>query len=249
MDIRIPRKGAFGSGVALKTESGSSSHVFSESDLTLEQFTLSAFMIGAVSTASWELLQDIPLFQSTVIDDLLVSQAVYEEGLFATGTGTGQPQGLLGNTGTGVTAAVADSAGNLLSIQSTFDVMGYLNAVYHPGAAWLMSRATSVELRKAQMQSNLFAPVFTRDGNQDYLHGYPVEYSSSMPSVAAGNTPVLFGDFKRGYIIGERGGAGINVKLLDQPLATAGQLQILSYRRVDGRVRRSEAIQAITLHT
>ena len=165
------------------------------------------------------------------------------------GSGSGQPQGLLGNVGAGVTGEVADGSGNLLSIQATFDVLGTLNAVYHPGASWLMSRATSVELRKAQMQANLFEPVFTRIGTQDYLHGYPVEYSSSMPAIAAGNTPVLFGDFKRGYVIGDRGGSGISVKILDQPLATAGQLQILCYRRTDGKVRRSEAIQGITLHT
>jgi HK97 family phage major capsid protein len=76
-----------------------------------------------------------------------------------------------------------------------------------------------------------------------------VEYSTAMPAIGASATPVLFGNFKLGYVIGDRGGSGINVKLLDQPLATAGQIIILAYRRVDGRVRRSEAIQAITLHS
>jgi HK97 family phage major capsid protein len=46
-------------------------------------------------------------------------------------------------------------------------------------------------------------------------------------------------------LIGVRGGAGINVKILDQPYAANGQLGILAYRRIDSRVRRSEAIQAI----
>ena len=38
---------------------------------------------------------------------------------------------------------------------------------------------------------------------------------------------MLFGDFKRGYVIGDRGGSGINVKVLDQPLATQGQIVLL----------------------
>jgi HK97 family phage major capsid protein len=59
----------------------------------------------------------------------------------------------------------------------------------------------------------------------------------------------LFGDFKQGYVIGDRGGSGINVKILDQPKATEGILQLLAYRRTDGRIRRAEAIQAITLHS
>lgn len=113
----------------------------------------------------------------------------------------------------------------------------------------MMQRATGVLLRKAQKQANLFEPVFTRSNGQDFLHGYPVTYSTAMPAVAASATPVLFGNFKLGYVIGDRGGSGINVKVLDQPLATQGQIILLAYRRTDGRVRRSEAIQAITLHS
>jgi HK97 family phage major capsid protein len=106
-----------------------------------------------------------------------------------------------------------------------------------------MSRPTSIILRKAQVETNLFNPIFTRVGNQDFLHGYPVAYSANMPTAARGSAPILFGDFKRGYVIGDRGGGGINVKVLDQPLATSGQIILLAYRRTDGRVRRSEAIQ------
>jgi HK97 family phage major capsid protein len=110
-----------------------------------------------------------------------------------------------------------------------------------------MARPTGVIIRKAQMQSNLFFPAFTSIGGQDYLFGYPVFYSAYMPAATRGNTPVLFGDFKRGYIIGDRGGSGINVKVLDQPLASQGLLQLLAYRRTDGRVRRSEAIQSYVI--
>jgi HK97 family phage major capsid protein len=167
---------------------------------------------------------------------------MYEENLFVNGTGTGQAQGLIGNVGVGVTEE-PDSAGNLVSISGTLDILSKLNAIYHNGASWLMSRPTSIIIRKAQVQANLFEPVWTREGGQDYLHGYPVEYSTSMPAAARGAAPVLFGDFKLGYVIGDRGGSGINVKILDQPLATQGQIILLAYRRMDGRVRRSEAIQ------
>jgi HK97 family phage major capsid protein len=248
MDIKIPRKGAFGVAGA-KSESGGSSNSFPETDPTLEQFTLSAFMAGIRETISFELAQDVPSFQQFAVTDMVQAQQIYEANKYVNGSGTGEPQGLIGNTGAGVTAAVADSAGNLLSIAATFDVMGLLKSPYHPNASWLMSRASSVELRKAQMQSNLFAPVFTREGGQDRLHGYPVVYESTMPAIAASATPVLFGDFKQGYVIGDRGGAGINVKVLDQVQAIQGQIVLLAYRRSDGRIRRSEAIQAITLHS
>lgn len=248
MDIKIPRKGSFGVAGA-KAESGSTDNSFPEADPTLEQFTLSAFMAGIREIVSWELAQDVPAFQQFAIADMLQAQQIYEGAKYISGSGNGEPQGLLGNVGAGVTGAVADSLGNLLSIDATFDVLGLLKTPYHQNASWLMQRSTAVALRKAQKQANLFEPVFTRVGNQDFLHGYPVVYDSNMPAVAAGATPVLFGDFKQGYVIGDRGGSGINVKILDQVKAIQGQLVLLAYRRSDGRVRRSEAIQAITLHS
>jgi len=88
------------------------------------------------------------------------------------------------------------------------------------------------------------------DGTERIL-GRPVFYDVNAPALptatTAGVVPILFGDFKQGYIVGVRGGAGINVKILDQPFAMQGQLAILAYRRLDGRVRRSEAIQAVTI--
>jgi HK97 family phage major capsid protein len=247
-DIKIPRKGSFGVAGA-KAESGATTNLFPETDPTIDQITLSAYMAGIQERVSWELAQDVPAFQQFAIEDMLTAQQIYEEAKYVGGSGTGEPQGLLGNVGTGVTAAVADASGNLLSIDATYDVMGFLKGLYRQRAAWLMQWGTGIAIRKAQRQANLFEPVFTSVGGKDYLHGFPVEYSTSMPAIAAGATPVLFGDFASGYAIGDRGGSGINVKILDQPLATAGQIVLLAYRRSDGRVRRSEAIQAITLHS
>ncbi len=44
-------------------------------------------------------------------------------------------------------------------------------------------------------------------------------------------------------MIGDRGGSGINVKVLDQPKAAQGVITLLTYRRTDGRVRVAEALQ------
>ena len=59
-----------------------------------------------------------------------------------------------------------------------------------------MSRATATVIKKQQSQTNLFTPVWTRENGKDYLHGYPVTFSTAMPAIAAGTTPVLFGDFQ-----------------------------------------------------
>lgn len=240
-DIKIPTQLTFASA-ALKTESGASANSFTESDPSLGSVTLSAFMAGLVNTLSWELVQDVPAFQSFAVGDMVIAQQQFEENLYVNGTGTAQAQGLIGNVGTGGTYE-PDALGNLVSLTGIMSLLGTLKETYHAGASFLMTRATSVVIRNAQVQANLFNPAWTRVGTQDYLYGYPVFYSSSMPTAARSATPLLFGDFKRGYVIGDRGGSGINVKVLDQPLAAQGQIQLLTYRRTDGRVRRSEAIQ------
>jgi HK97 family phage major capsid protein len=236
-DIKFPTKSAFGTAAA-KAETSS----FGGTQPTLGQFTLSAFMGGVAGDVSWELVQDVPAFQQFAVQDMLDAMTMYEENLFINGTGTGQAQGLINNIGAGITAE-PDSNGNLVTIAGTLDLIGSLNALYHKGASWLMTRATSIIIRKAQTQSNLFVPAWVSVGGTDYLHGYPVEYSAYVPAAARGAAPVVFGDFKRGYVIGDRGGSGINVKVLDQPKAVQGLITLLAYRRMDGRVRRSEALQ------
>jgi len=249
-DIKIPSQTSFGTA-GIKAESGSSSNQFSESDPAISQFTLSAWMTGLTHTVSWELLQDVGMFQEFAVRDLLNAIDIAEDAFFVTGTGTNQPQGLIGNVGTGTGAAYAVDGTGAYLLNSTLDVVGTLKATYYANATWLMSRATATAIRKAQLESNLFAPIWTREGGRDFLHGFPVSYSSSMPSLptstTAGVTPILFGSFLDGYLIGDRGGSGTFVKILDQPLATSGQTILLGYKRVDGRVRRSEAVQGISI--
>ena len=251
-DIKVPSQTAFGTS-AVKAESNGTLATFGGTDPTLGQTVLSAYMAGAIRWVSWELLQDVEVFQQFVVDDLLKGQRILEGQMLASGTGVGQAQGVFGNTGTGTGSAYAltgAATDGQIILNSLFDVTSTLKAAYQPNASWIMTRATALAIRKAQMQSNLFVPIATTapDGSLRILDR-PVYFDYNAPALptatTAGVLPILYGDFKAGYMIGVRGGAGINVKILDQPQATAGLLGILAYRRLDGRVRRSEAIQQV----
>ncbi len=253
-DIKIPQHVSFGTS-AIKAESTGTVATFGGTDPTLGQTLLSAYMVGGLRWCSWELLQDVQAWQQFVVDDLLKGQRILEDSLLATGSGTNQPLGIFGNTGTGTGSPyelVGTSADGALLLNSLFDVTSTLKAAYQPNASWIMSRSTGLAIRRAQMQANLFAPVATVDADgTERILGRPVFYDQNAPALptatSAGVPSILFGDLKQGYIIGVRGGAGINVKILDQPQAAQGLLGILAYRRLDARVRRSEAIQSITV--
>jgi HK97 family phage major capsid protein len=75
-DIKVPSKLAFGTA-AINAELGT----FAGTAPTLEQFTLSAFMSGVLNAISWELAQDVPAFQSFVIQDMILAQQMLEENL------------------------------------------------------------------------------------------------------------------------------------------------------------------------
>lgn len=253
-DLKVPSQTSFGTS-AIKAESTGTIATFGGTDPALGQTTLVSWMVGALRLISWELLQDVESFRSFVVDDLLKSQRITEGALLASGNGTSQPQAVFGNTGNGtgdsytLTGASTDAA---VLLNSLFDVTATLKGVYQAGACWLMSRATGLAIRRAQMQANLFAPVVTTDPDgTERILGKPVFYDVNAPAlptstISGGDLSILYGDFKAGYLIGVRGGAGINIKLLDQPWAASGQMGILAYRRLDARIRRSEAIQAVS---
>jgi HK97 family phage major capsid protein len=236
-DRLIPQKATFGSA-ALTTETSA----FGGSVPSLSQIPLTAYMVGTLAACSLEILQDVPEFEQFVLGDISEDIQTLEESWFVGGSGSGQPQGLIGNVGAGVTAE-PDTNGNNVSITGILNLLGTLAEAYQTNASFLMSRPTAIVIRKAQVQSNLFFPAFTTVNGQDYLFGYPVNYSASMPTASRGNAPVLFGDFRRGYVIGDRGGSAVRLKVVDQMWATAGTIGLIGYRRTDGRVRRSEAIQ------
>ena len=149
---------------------------FSTPQPSLSQFTLSAFAVGVETPMSLELAQDAGYFQTFVLDDMVTALLEYEEPLFISGTGSGQPQGLLGNIGAGITSE-PDAGSNLVSIAATLSVLGALKATYHKNASWLMSRATSLIIGPSLVSAVLFEPVFRRENGVNlFLHGYPVEY-------------------------------------------------------------------------
>jgi HK97 family phage major capsid protein len=252
-NVKIPQQASFGTS-AQKSESTGTIATFGGADPTLGQVELQAFMAGALRTASFELLQDVEMFQQFLVDDLIKGQRILEGSLLATGNGTTQPQGVFGNTGTGTGAAYAltgAATDGAILLDALFDVVATLKGAYQANAAWVMSRSTGLAIRRAQMQANLFVPVVTVDADgTERILGKPVFYDVNAPALpsatTAGVVPILYGDFKAGNLIGVRGGAGINVKILDQPWAAQGQIGILAYRRLDSRIRRSEAIQEIT---
>ena len=220
---------------------------FNQPVATLQQVKLSAFMIPSLFPVSMELAQDWTGLSTWLEQSVAASFSELLDTYYTGGTGSGQPEGILGNCGAGVFGE-PDQAGNVVSFAAISALIGAVKPGYLKNGTFLMAPATAIVVRAALAYANA-AWAWSRDNSGDRLFGYPVKYSSSMPSASRGNTPLILGDFRRGYIIGKRGGNALLVKVIQQLVGTSGvgTLQYLLYQRVDGRVWNSEALQPLQI--
>jgi len=242
MDLKLPYQ-ATKTVAAAKAESRTSNVPFAGTPPSFNTVTLSAYMAGVQVQATWELLQDVGALESFITADINRGMYNFEENAFINGSGTGTALGYLNG------AQAANSAA--LGINGILDLTGDLKQAYYANASFLMNRQTIIALFKAQIAASQFQTYITYDSQgAARLLGYPVFFSSAMPVFAASPSvsgAVLFGDFAAGWVIGDRGGSGIQAKVLDQVSAVNGVTVILGYRRTDQRCRIQEAVQLMTV--
>ena len=167
-----------------------------------------------------------------------------EEQAFLTGTGTGQPTGILTDTNgasAGSTAAKADT----LTFDDLIDLFYSLKAPYRQNAVFLMNDDTVKAIRKMKDKNDQYIwQPSVQAGQPDRILNCPVYTSPFMPTMAASNKPVLFGDFNY-YWIADR--QGRTFKRLNELYAVTGQVGFLGSQRVDAKVILPEAIKTLAM--
>lgn len=153
--------------------------------------TLDVYKYSSKSIAiSWELLQDTGVDIIRFITDRLATRiGRIQNTHFTTGTGSGQPTGLV--TAATLTQAVGTSGS--VVYDDLINVMHKIDPAYRNNVAWMMSDATLAAVRKLKDDNKrpLWGPEMLLAGTPDRLLGCPVIINQDMPATA----PVAFGDF------------------------------------------------------
>jgi len=190
--------------------------------------------------------------QTAVVDEMSRN----ESEAFINGNGVDKPRGFLNGTpvatpdagrtvgvlqyvATGTAGTLgADLVGKLVAMVFATKA-GYRQA---PGCAWMMSTAVLAEMSNLKDTTGrpLFVPSL-RENVPGTLLGYPVIEAEQMAAVGAGNFPVAFGNWQRGYIIGDRTG----LSLIRDPYTTRGFVTLYWRKRVHGAVLNSEAVKLL----
>jgi len=173
-----------------------------------------------------------------------VEQFAKAEGnAFISGDSVGKPQGLINNAGNNITTAVNDALG-------ADDLIGAAHNVkseYMRNATWMFNRSTLSAIRKLKDGANqyIFQPGLYQMGVGSSLLGHPIVEASDLANIGNGTKPVLFGDFRRGYMIVDR----VALSIMRDPFtqASAGNVRYIARRRVGGQVILPEAISTITI--
>jgi len=244
MDLKLPYQSSRSVATAKAESTDGGQNAFGVSVPQFETTTLSAFMHGQQVSVSWELQQDVPALSSFLVDEFNRSVTTYEESVFvgSAGTGSGVPLSYVNGATAFETAAL--SSGSIL------DLIASVRKDYFAGSSFLFNRSEFHRLYKSQISADMFQTWVTYDANgQAKLLGFPVFFSSELASYVASpatNGQVLFGNFRAGFTLGDRGDNGIHVKMLDQVAAQSGQTVYLCWRRSDQRCVLQEAVSLLT---
>lgn len=156
---------------------------------------------------------------------------------FVTGNTTGKPEGLLTNANVGTA-----NSGNATTITADGLIGMYFTpkSGYTRDCKWLMRRATMAAISKLKNNENDYLLRRLGDSPAWSILGADVVECPDVPAEANAAYPVLFGDFRRGYMIVDR--AGITVLRNPYSSANTGTVIFDAYKRVGGKVVMAEAI-------
>lgn len=164
---------------------------------------------------------------------------------FVSGDGVNKPLGLL-SAGAGFEEIVSGAAADLgvNPHDRIVDLMYGVRAGYRANASFLMNSATLagfVKIKDAN-GSYIYTPSIAA-GMSDTILGKRVAIVEDMPSIAAGSTPVAFGDIARAYLIADRVGMSIIV----DPYTKAGFVKFTASKRVGGTPRDPMALRLLRI--
>jgi HK97 family phage major capsid protein len=164
---------------------------------------------------------------------------------FTNGTGAGnQLEGFMTNP---TITSINSGSATLLQPDNLIDAFGSLKIGYNP--TYVFNRTTLAAIRKFKDTTNqyLWQPGSLSAGIPNQLNGFNYILSPDMPNIGAGTFPVIFGDFSKGYLIGDS--KALRVIRDDYTGKRNGKVQFTFIRSIGGIVTMPEAFVKIRIST
>lgn len=208
--------------------------------------------IYANPAATQQLLDDSEInIEAWLASEVQAEFAEQEGQAFISGDGVKKPAGILTYVTGGANAtkhpfgaiqAINSGAAADISSDAVLDLIYGLPKKYRQNARFLTNNLTIAKLRKLKDgQGNYLWQPSAQAGQPATFHGYGLAEDENMPDVAANSVPLLFGDFKRGYLIIDRMG----IRVLRDPYTKKPYVLFYTTKRVGGGVQNPECLRAL----
>ena len=241
--VQLPkRSGTF--GAVWTAESGTRNET---KGLTYALEEIPTNELYALVDISEQMMEDSEFNLEEELQQEFSEQFAVTEGLaFVSGDAVGKPEGFLtnsdvGSTNSGSASTIADTNGQA---DGLIDLYHALKTAYAVRGTWLLNRTVLGAVRKLKDGNNnyIWMPGLS-SGIPNTILGQPYVEVPDMPNEAAGNFPIAFGNWTRGYVIVDR----IVLSVLRDPFtqATSGNVRFIARRRVGGQVVLPEAIRKL----
>jgi HK97 family phage major capsid protein len=198
--VVLPNGSAFAQSASKVAEAGP----ILEGEPRFDQVQLDAYKYAQYTQVSRELVEDGVLDIEALLGQVLGRNLSNFIGYDLTlGTGTGEPRGVrtLIPAGNKVSTAVG-GLWDTTDFDKFFDVIGKVKAGYRRNSKWLVSDASSFNLRKLKMGSvYAWEPNLQSAGAPDTFLGYPLLTDPNIPAPASNaGVTAIFGDFSAYYV-------------------------------------------------
>jgi HK97 family phage major capsid protein len=213
-------------------------------DVTVGNFTLGAYTLTSKGIkVSYELLDDDDFNLQGHISEIAGTRIGRKLiGLLTTGTGSGQPQGIVTGSTAGETAGAST-----LTRENLLDLKGSVDFAYWQGpkVGWMFNQSTLLALQKLTIGASDDRPLWQPSmivGQPDRIEGYPYWINNSMANIGTTNKSVLFGDFSQYYI---RQVKGIVMQRASERYIEERVVAFFAYMRFDAKLANTAAVKHI----
>jgi len=196
-------------------------------------------------------LQDTDVnLEALIADSFSRARAETEDTGFTIGTGHSnqQPEGVAVDTGITTVDLITD---DVIETNDMLKLKYALPAQYRKNGTFLMNSQTELAIRllKSTVDGQYLWQPSLQVGTPNNFDGHPIANQDDMnyPADTLLKNVIVFGDFKAGYRVLDRG--GMSILRLDELYAEAGLVGFIAYFRVGGGVVVTDAFRALKNNT
>lgn len=252
--INFPRVGTHG----IATQVATQNTAFAGSDVVLSQMQLQAYDAGQLYAVANDLLQDSGVDLLGLVGRNLgraIGQLTAQ--WYVTGTGSGQPQGVMTAGAAGASGTIATGGSLILGssgqvLEKLIDFQYSVVDSYRVnGAEWLMRDLTGATIRKIRDGAGGTVGQFVWQpsptvgligGQPDTFLGDPVYFDPNVASMASDAKVAAYGDFSAYYI---RDVSGFQLERSDDLYFDKNQVAFRGLLRTDGDLIDTNAINVL----